>query len=76
MVLNSKSVANAEYVMNMLNTLTERSDVITVAPKELGGSELGINQLQANIISAVLVYVIPILIIVAGLVSWLRRRHK
>lgn len=75
-VLNSKSVANAEYAMNMLNTLTERSDVITVAPKELGGSELGINQLQANIISAVLVYVIPILIIVAGLVIWLRRRHK
>ncbi|MCI8442069.1 MAG: GldG family protein [Provencibacterium sp.] len=75
-LISSKSVSNADYYLQLLNTVTERGDVISIAPKELGGSELGITQLQATMISSVLIYVLPILIVVIGLIIWIRRRHK
>ena len=62
--------------MQLLNIVTERSDVISIAPKELGGSELGITQFQATLISSILIYILPLAIVVAGLVVWIRRRHK
>lgn len=75
-LLNSKSVTNADYFLQMMNTLTKREDVIKIAPKELGGSELGVNNMQISLISAVLVYIIPLLIVIAGFVVWMRRRHR
>lgn len=75
-VLNSKSVANADYYLNLLNTVTEREDVISIAPKALGGEELGINQLQAMVIAFVLVIVLPLVVLITGIVIWLRRRHR
>ncbi|MCI8622625.1 MAG: GldG family protein [Provencibacterium sp.] len=75
-LINSKSVSNADYYLQLLNIVTERSDVISIAPKELGGSELGITQFQATLISSILIYILPLAIVVAGLVVWIRRRHK
>lgn len=76
MLLNSKSFTNADYYLNLFNTVMERDDVISIAPKSLGGKQLGITQAQVNMISIVLVYVLPIMTIAAGLIIWLRRRHK
>lgn len=75
-LLDSSSVSNAEYFVNLLNTVTNREDVVTIAPKTLGGSELGITQLQATLLSALLIYVLPFVIVVVGIIIWLRRRHK
>lgn len=75
-LINSKSVSNADYYLQMLNTVTERKDVISIAPKELGGSQLGITQWQATVISAVLIYILPLAIVIIGLAVWIRRRHK
>ncbi len=75
-VLESKSVNNADYLMSILNTVTEREDVITIAPKDLSGDQLGVSLLQAGIIAAVMVVLVPLAIINTGLVIWMRRRHK
>lgn len=75
-ILQSKSVSNADYLLNTLNTVTQREDVISIAPKDLSGDQLGINQLQSMLIAGIMVVVIPLLIIVAGLVVWMRRRHR
>lgn len=76
MLLGSRSISNAEYFVSLLNTVTEREDVITLAPKTLGGTELGITQLQATVISGLLIFVLPIIIIITGIVIWVRRRHR
>lgn len=75
-LINSKSVSNADYLLQLLNAVTERDDVISIAPKELGGTELGITQMQATMISSVLIYILPLAIVIVGLVIWIRRRHK
>lgn len=75
-ILSSRSVANAEYMMALLGDITERENSITIAPKTLGGTELGINQLQASLLSLLLIYLLPFVVVVIGIVIWLRRRHK
>lgn len=74
-VLESKSVNNADYLMSILNTITEREDVITIAPKDLSGDQLGVSLLQAGTIAVIMVILVPLAIIIIGLVIWIRRRH-
>lgn len=74
--LQSRSVANAEYYISMFNTVTERTDVISVAPKDIAGTELGINQFQFLAIGALVVILLPLTVLIAGIVVWLRRRNR
>ncbi len=75
-ILQSTSVTNGEYFTNLFNTLTQRDDVITIAPKVLGNSQLDITAQQAYTLLIVFMVVIPVAVMAAGLIIWLRRRNK
>ncbi len=75
-LLESTAVNNGEYYINMVNQLTERGDTISIAPKSFGGEALNINQQQTNTLMIVFVVLVPVATLAAGLVVWLRRRHK
>lgn len=74
-ILSSQSVNNADYLMSILNIETEREDVVSILPKDLNGTQLGITTMQATVIAVVMVIVVPLLIVIAGFIVWLRRRH-
>ena len=74
--LQSSSVANAEYLLAMLGEITQRTDIITIAPKNLAGTELGINQYQFLFFTILFAIVLPLVVVGVGLVIWLRRRNR
>ena len=74
--LQNSSVSNMEYILNLFNELFARENVINIEAKSLAKASLGVTTDQANRIAVVLVGVVPGLILLTGMVIWLRRRYR
>ena len=66
---------NQDFLFNSLNWLQGKEELISISPKSLMVFSLRMNQLQFYLFSGITVILIPFLILGAGLVIWLRRRH-
>ncbi|WP_101910431.1 GldG family protein [Marasmitruncus massiliensis] len=76
MFLTNKSVSNADYLLCAFNTLTNRGNAVTIAPKDLGGDELGLsNMVQAYLLGGIFTLLLPLAVLIAGVAVWLHRRH-
>lgn len=67
---------NGEYLVQLMNALTGKEAGITIVGKELGTETLGISAGQATFIGGFFQYALPIIVIVIGVVVWVRRRNK
>ena len=76
--LSISSYNNAAYFVNLFNTLSDRDDVsVVIEGKDPSANELGVTSIDAITFPSILVrFVIPIGILIAGLIVWIRRRHK
>ncbi len=74
--IENTSLANGDYLLNLLNDLCERTDVVSIRPKSLAGETLALSTAQGNTWGIVLAGVLPLAILAAGLVVWLVRRHQ
>ena len=74
--LSFAALNNGDYVLNAANVLCDKEDGITIVPKTLGTTSLGINQNQVNVIGGAAQFVLPILVLITGGVIWMRRRNK
>lgn len=68
--------ANMDFFMNSVNYLVDRQDSVAIRSKSLAMERLTLTANQGLILSAVSVIVIPAIIIIIGVVIWLRRRNK
>ncbi|HHU82370.1 MAG TPA: GldG family protein [Firmicutes bacterium] len=66
---------NLNFIMNSLNWLSDREDVISIRPRSLIHLSLRMSGWQKLIYSGIVVILIPLLALGAGVVVWLRRRH-
>lgn len=76
--LTTSSYNNANYITNFFNTVTNRGDMgITITSASVDNGELGI-QNAATVISAGVVFIgiIPLLVLIIGLVVYIRRRNR
>ena len=74
-IIDNPALMNAEYLLNIFNTLSERENVIKVKSKSITGNSLNITRQQANTLGIVFIVVIPMLIL-GGAVVWLSRRYE
>ena len=75
-MLSNTSIANAEYWIAVLNRITDRGDAVSIAPKSLEGNTLTITTGAARTWSILLCIVIPVLILLTGIVVYLKRRYR
>ncbi len=77
-LMEINSFNNSAYLMNVVNTLAEKDDVgITIESKSLDSAELGVTDVTPGLVVLVIfVFVIPIGILVAGIIVWIRRRNR
>lgn len=67
--------ANYDYISNVLSYLQGSYEDNTIAPKYLSTGRLMIDSLQGFIIGGIFTLLIPIIILIYGIVVWVRRRH-
>lgn len=74
--LQNSSLSNSSYLLNLFNTLTERDEAVTIAPKSLSGKTLGVTTAQVTTLGMVLGGLLPLAILLTGIGVWLYRRYK
>ncbi len=74
--IQNTSLANSQYLLNLLNSLCERTDVVNIQPKSLAGKTLSITTAQASRLGILLAGVLPLTILAMGIVIWLVRRYQ
>ena len=75
-ILSTEHYNNSEYVFSLLGELTHKSEGIFIKPKTISSESFDINAKQKAILMWTFIVIIPLAVIAAGLVVWLRRKNK
>ena len=75
-ILSNSSIANAQYWIAILNTITDRQGAVSIESKSLEGNELAITTSAARTWNVILCVVIPVLVLLTGIFVYLRRRYR
>ncbi len=67
---------NQDFFINMFNFISGKEQGVTITPKSFSYTGFDMNEQQATILGIVLCIIIPIVVIVLGIVIWVRRRHR
>ena len=70
------SLNNAQYIVTLFNTLTNRESTVSIDAKSLAGNTLGITTGTAGALGVLLCAVVPLGILGAGIAIWLVRRYR
>ena len=73
-VVNQSPFA-VNFFLNIVNWMQNNQREVTIEPKSLDFGTLQINKSQADILNICLIAVFPVVILIIGLIVWLRRRH-
>lgn len=73
--LSEASYANGDFVLNTAAYLSNQKNPLDIRAKVISASSLTMNQTQVIITYIIVQYLIPLLIIAAGFVVWLKRRY-
>ncbi len=75
--LTATTFNNAEYFINLINIQSDKEEVgVIIAPKNTVDLSLGIMADEASTISIIFTTILPILILVVGIIVWIRRRAR
>lgn len=76
--LSTTSFNNANYIVNLCNTVTDRGDMgITITSADVETPELGtITDSTTNAMYVIFTGIIPVAVLVMGLVVFIRRRNR
>ncbi len=74
-ILTDSSYCNGDFILNACSYLTDKGDALNIRAKVISAEALTMTEQQVKMAAILLQYVIPILVILAGLAVWLRRRH-
>ena len=74
--LQTASVNNSQLIMNIFNVSCNKEEGITLTPKSYNASTFEITDAQKNGLAIGFVIVLPLLLIISGIVIWVKRLHK
>jgi hypothetical protein len=75
LAVDNPAFANTEYLVNVLNRLSGRRDIIPLSPKSFTGKGLNLPRFTVNILGLIFIFLLPAAILAAGLVIWIKRKH-
>lgn len=70
------SAGNLDFLMNSFNWIQDKKDAITIRPKDVVSQNIQINGAEQLLFAGFVVIVIPVIVMIFGIVVWVRRRHR
>lgn len=67
---------NGDYFISIINQMTGKSTGITLVAKDLSAATFDTDQAKYSGTFWVFIVLVPLVVLVTGIVVWLRRRHK
>ncbi len=75
-LLQDNSYNNAEFFIGVLNQICGKEDNIVIASKDLTKTSLSMSDVTMKVVRAIVIYVIPIIVILIGVIVAIRRRNR
>ena len=75
-IVESKSYLNASYFISVLNAMSGKEALATIAEKALTSNKITVTENQVKWIRYIIVLLIPLLVAVIGFVVYLRRKNR
>lgn len=81
LMLNSSLMSAAQYnngdlLLSIINEISGKSEGITIISKVVSSNTFDITEAQIRTLTATFAVVIPAVILVLGIIIWIRRRHR
>ena len=73
-VMSYQIFCNPQLFLAIFANCTGKQDVVQIAPKQIGTKSLGAPKEAADILSAIFMWAVPLVIVVIGVVIFVRRR--
>ncbi len=73
-ILTDASYSNGDFIINSMSYLAGKGDAMNIRAKNITASALIMTEGQVKTVGILVQYIIPIIVILFGLVIWLRRR--
>ncbi len=67
---------NREYIISLLNGITHKTDGIYIEPKVIEGNVFDITDMQRSVLKWTFILIIPAVVLITGLIIWLRRKNR
>ncbi len=74
-IMQEKAYNNAEFMVNAVNTMTGKNAGMIIAQKNFASKSISITAGQLNVLQYA-VYAIPFVVVVAGIVVFVRRKNR
>ena len=75
-VLSYSQYQNREYFLSVLNGITHKTDGVTITPKVITGNVFDVTDMQKTVLKWVFCVVIPVVILIVGIIVWIRRKNR
>ena len=75
-VAGSRSYNNADYFVSLMNSMTGKENVITIAEKSLDQTSMDITAEKVSLIRTITMFMIPLAVAVVGIVVYVRRKNR
>lgn len=75
-LISSNTFNNAEYVINAVNKMCGKENGVIIAQKNFSDKTINIKSPQIKAISRVVIFIIPLIVVAAGIVVYIRRRNR
>ena len=67
--------ANSDLYMNIVSYLTNNDKAVNIAAKDVSTEYIAVSAKAALILACVTIVVIPVILIAAGIIIWIKTRH-
>lgn len=72
----TSSFSNGDFILNMINELTGKTEGITIKAKVVDSGTFDITENQTRSLTLTFAVIIPVVVLAFGTFVWIRRRHK
>jgi len=75
--LQATQYANSQWILSVTNQMTGKTTSgITIEPSKIGGELFELTDAQISIYKWTFILVIPLIVLVIGIVVWIRRKNR
>lgn len=75
-VMTSDTFANGRYILGVFKRLDDQSETVNIPAKNLSVENHTMSQMKTNIYTWGFMVVLPVIVLIVGIVVWVRRRHR
>lgn len=76
-ILQATQYANSQWILSVTNQITGKTTSgITIEPSKVGGELFELTDAQISIYKWIFILVIPLIVLVIGIVVWVRRKNR